>query len=162
MNSNFLGTGLKQKLPKKAKVIQKRTKVKMSRMWFIFFSWQTSYTEISLWLTLNIEGFIGLSSWSHSSTYENHMGKGKYEVGVSFTEHQNNALVAIPNESIMKYFLTIFWFSTVLLIFSLKFAPDFSAICSLPKELSPHSFLDWLYCCPCHNVHLSQRSPLLW
>lgn len=71
----------------------------MSRMWF-FFSWQTSNTEISVWLTLNIEGFIGLSLCFHSSTYENHMYKGKYnkyEIGVSFSKYQNDALVAIPD-----------------------------------------------------------------
>lgn len=92
-------------------------------------------------LTLNIEGFIGLSSCFHSSTYENHMCKRKYnkfEAEVSFTEYQNNALVTIPDEFIMEDFITIF----LLFVFScsadisLKFAPDFSAICSLPTELS--------------------------
>lgn len=63
-------------------------------------------------LTLNIEGFIGLSSCFHSSTYENHMCKGKYnkfEVEVSFTEYQKDALVTIPDETVMDDFITIFF-----------------------------------------------------
>lgn len=76
MNSRFLGTGLKQKLPKKAKVTQKKDK-KQTWTECDFFPWQISYTDYPVWLTLNTEGFIGLSSCFHSSIYENHMFKGK-------------------------------------------------------------------------------------
>lgn len=43
---------------------------------------------------------------------------------------------------IVEDFLTTFCFVIVLLILSLKFASNFSAICFLPEELSAHSFVD--------------------
>lgn len=91
-------------------------------------------------LTLNIEGFIGLSSCFHSSTYENHMCKRKYnkfEAEVSFTEYQNDALVTIPDESVMEDFITVFFVFSCSAGISLKFAPAFLQ-CSLPTELSVH------------------------
>lgn len=116
-------------------------------------------------LTLNIEGFIGLSSCFHSSTYENHMCKGKYnkfEVEVSFTEYQNDALVTIPDETVMDDFITTFFvvFSCSADV-SLKFAPDFSAMCSLPTECSVHRVL-WADLPAVYaTTHLPQRIPLL-
>lgn len=100
--------------------------------------------EISVSLILNIEGFIGLSSCFHSSTYENHMCKRKYnkfEAEVSFTEYQNDALVTIPDESVMEDFITMFFCFQLFCWYFIEVCPCLSAMCSLPTELSVHRVL---------------------
>lgn len=89
------------------------------------------------------------------------MCKGKYkkfEVEVSFTEYQNNALVTIPDETVMDDFITIFFCCFQLFYWC------FIAVCPwlfcnvflAYRAFSSQSSLGWPSCCPCHNTSPSE------